>query len=78
MLELQCAGQEMPSLKRVRDVTGLEVTLRDTRALKSFNEGISLLVCTRGDCVTPIEVAIEQDPEFIFAQLIVVSSFQIN
>ena len=59
-------------LRRVVDVTGLEVTLSDPKALLPFNESVRSLVSGYGNCGGPLHEAIAGDPEFLFAQIFLV------
>ena len=63
----------MSSLRRAKDITGLEVTLSNENVLESFNEGVRLIVSTYGDWLTPIKKSFEKDRDFLFAQLLIVS-----
>lgn len=59
-------------LQRVKDVTGLEVTLRNPEALTQFNESVRTLVSGYGNCGGPLNEAVAEDPEFLFAQIFLV------
>ena len=61
-------------LQTVVDVTGLEVTLSDPKALLPFNESVQSLASGYGNCGGSLHEAIAEDKDFLFAQILLVAT----
>ena len=63
----------MAALRQLEDITGIKVTLCHEDTLHMLNEAIMIYGETRGSPVVILEDAFSKDPDFLFAQLFLVS-----
>ena len=72
-MEARIGSVRRQTIQQLEDITGIKVTVCHEDTLHMLNEAIMIYGETRGSPVVILEDAISKDPDFLFAQLFLVS-----